>query len=280
MTLNPRIALAFVVGLFMVGGSYLLSRGDNDNTINSLGVVSEEQPVRSFIKVSDQDQDGLPDWQNSLKTPTINLDELAAEEEMNDTAVFAVELATRTNSTTEDSASIFTDMSMSVARQYLDKQYGLNDISVSEDNSPFGLRAYGNAVAGIVLENAPPSGTEDELTIFNRALIRDDETVLVKLDPIIASYEAMLNDMLQLTVPSSLTKEHLSIINVYQALLNDIKAFRGTFSDALPAMSRFRRYQADAEALYLAISALYLNLHESGIQWTSADTASRFIKIE
>ena len=86
--------------------------------------------------------------------------------------------------------------------------------------------------------------------------------------------------MLSTPVPSSLIREHLSLINVYQALAVDIKSFRNVLTDALPAMVRLRRYPSDAGALYTAISNLYLKLNEVGIQWSESDTASRFISIE
>src|SRR5690606_29771417 len=107
-------------------------------------------------------------------------------------------------------------------------------------------------------------------------LLRNDPDVLNQLDPIITSYENMIESMLKAPVPSTLVKEHLSLINVYQALVNDIKAFQKVFEDALPTMLRFRRYQADAEALYLAISGVYTALDKHGVTWTDADVASKF----
>lgn len=281
MTLNPRIAIAFVVGLCMVGGSYVLSQNKEASPKNQLTAIVKEEPIRSFIKVTDEDQDGLPDWQNSLTTPVIELDEEEAEtEELTKTAAFAIELATRSNTATPDSLGVVRDLGTAVARSALDKQYTTADIVVSDDNTPFALRAYGNAVAKIVLDNSVPPGTKDELEVLNSALLRNDASLLVELDPTIESYEKMTSAMLKTTVPSSLVREHLSLINVYQALTNDIKAFRNAFTDALPAMSRFRRYPSDAEALYVAVSALYLKLNQEGIKWTEADIASRFIKVE
>lgn len=278
MNLNPRIALAFVAGLVMVGGSYLLAENREDAKGESSEIVTKES-VRSFIKEIDGDQDGLPDWQNTFNLNTINLDGSDSSEEMTETAAFAAELASGAYGGA-DPATLLGGISSTVTRSILDDQYDQTDILTSTDNSQTALRAYGNAVARVVIDNAPPTGTEDELTILNRALIRNDAETLAKLEPTIASYEKMAADMLKIPVPSSLTREHLSLTNVYQALANDIKAFRHTFTDALPALNRFRRYQADAEALYLAVSALYLKLDQNGIKWTDADIASRFIKIE
>lgn len=281
MNIQPRIIVASMVGLSLVGAAYFVSRTNGTNldpdtlAAHTLSAAS----YREFITATDTDQDGLPDWQNSLHIATINLEETATTT-LTKTAELARYLATQSQASGVSADAILAGIEPSVTAEALDVAYDRRDIVMSDDNSPMALRVYGNRVAAIVLEHAPPTTTEDEMTLLNRAFIRNDPEVLQGLDPTIASYEKMTAAMLALPVPSTLVAEHLSLINVYQALTSDIKAFRGVFSDALPAMLRFRRYPADAQALYAAISALYLKLNERGIQWSDADIASRFITIE
>lgn len=276
MNVNPRIIAASLVGLGLVGGAYWLSlyRSPASTSVSS----SKEPAARTFIKVADQDNDGLPDWQNTLNIPTIRLD--ATSSEMTKTAALTAELAARTSGTDTASGAILADIGSDLAQAARDEQYTSRDISVTADNSATALRLYGNQVAAIALNNAPPRGTEDELTILNRALVRNDPAIVAELKPTIDSYNGMIEDMLQVNVPSTMVREHLALLNVYQALENDIAAFELVFTDALPAMVRFRRYQADAEALYVALNMLYLKLDKNGITWTDADVASRLIKIE
>ncbi len=276
MRINPRIAVAFVVGLVLVGGSYLLSENSKSEVINNQLIVSAD-PVRQFIDVDDNDQDGLPDWQNSLSLNTINLDEEGGGTR---TSALAVELATLTTTSEASSDTILASVGSDLAREGQDIPYTREDITIVQNDTPASLRSYGNKVASIALNNAPPAGTEDELTILNRALVRNDPNVLEDLSPTIVSYERMVEAMLATPVPSSMVREHLSLLNVYQAILNDIKGFQGVFTDALPAMIRFRRYQADVEALYVALNLLYLQLHGRGIVWGPNDQASQFITIE
>ncbi len=277
MRINPRIAVAFVVGLTMVGGSYLLSQNSEPTTINNQMLIAIENPARKFIDVTDNDQDGLPDWQNSLSLNTINLNE---EDEGTRTSALAIKLATLTTASEANSDTILASVGSDLAREGLDTEFTREDITIVEDNTPDSLHSYGNKVAAIALDNAPPAGTEDELTILNRALVRNDINVLENLSPTIVSYERMIEAMLATKVPSSMVREHLSLLNVYQAILNDIKGFQGVFTDALPAMIRFRRYQADVEALYVALNLLYLQLDDRGIEWGASDRASQFIVIE
>lgn len=239
------------------------------------------QPTRTFIPVSDKDNDGIPDWQDSLNISTIYLNQEASTTTLTKTASLAAELASLSLPGNDlDNKSALEDLSARLAAESVDKQYTSQDIRKSNDNSQEALRRYGNRVAEITFEYAPPKGTENEMTILNRALSMNDTKIIEKLKPIIASYEGMVSAMLVTDVPSTLVKEHLSLINVYTAILNDLRAFENVFVDALPAMTRLRRYQADTEALYLAVSNLYLKLDKAGIKWTNTDTASRFIKIE
>ncbi len=214
--------------------------------------------------------------QSSRSNPPIS----SASSTMTKTSELAADFASGVYTGATSAADIFTAAGPDLAEISLDKLYGSSDINTVPDNSLVTLRTYGNRVAAIALDNAPPAGTEDELTILNRALTRKDPELLRELDPTIAAYENMLAAMLVAPVPSSMAAEHLALTNVYQSLLNDIKAFRSVFTDALPTMLRFRRYPADAEALYLAINDLYLKLHRNGIQWSEADRASKFIAIE
>ncbi len=261
----------------MVGGSYWLSLQKEEAT-NELPAVNSPTPTRGFIPVQDNDNDGLPDWQDTLNIHTIDLS--LPPSATTKTSELAAELAAQMTIPGSNAQSIMAEVGPDLAQASIDDPYELDDIVVSSDNSLLALRQYGNRVAAVAINNAPPVGTEDELTILNRAFTRNDPAVLRGLDPTIASYEKMLKEMLATSVPSSLATEHLALINTYQALTNDIKSFREVFSDALPAMLRFRRYSADAESLYVAISSIYLKLDRNGIQWSNADIASRFITID
>lgn len=278
---NPRIVAAFLLGLTLVGGSFVMSR-DRDRkepaSIVKAGETAETDRGRGFIPVGDTDNDGLPDWQNTFDIATVYVDN-TPEETLSATGALAVELATKLGTGQAGTAVAMPSIGALVVREMVDKDYTSADILISNDDSYAAKKAYGNRVAQIAIENAPPKDTEGELVILNRALLRDDPTVLTGLDPTIRAYEKMLEEMLKTPVPPSLEREHLSLINVYQALLNDIKSFRLTFEDALPAMARFRRYQADAEALYTAIVLLYQKLDAEGIQWTEQDPASKLITV-
>lgn len=272
--------MAFVFGLTLIGGAFLASRQKEAEA--TAAAARNQPPVRSFIAVADNDKNGSPDWQDSLNIPTVNLNEgPSTSTTMTKTAALAVALATQSHlDNGGDATAGLSSIGQQLVADSLDRQYGRADIKVGSSDSQEAWRAYGNRVAAITFENALPAGTENELTLLNRSIVLDRAEVLEGLDPTITAYEGMLADMLATAVPPSLVKEHLSLINVYNAILVDVRAFRNLFTDALPAMTRLRRYQADTEALYLAISNLYLNLDQKGIKWSQNDDAAKFIKIE
>lgn len=280
MKINPRIVVSTAIGLILVGGSLVMVyiKPEVENASQNVS----GQPTRTFIAVNDGDDDGIPDWQDTLNISTIYIDEEnSTSTSMTKTASLAAELAALSIPGNEQGDnSALRNLSARLAAESVDKQYINTDIRIINSNNTESLRRYGNRVAEITFEYAPPRGTDNELAILNRAMAMDDPSIINELQPIISSYEGMVSAMLITEVPSNLVREHLSLINVYNAILNDLQAFHKVFEDALPAMTRLRRYQADTEALYLAISNLYLKLDQYGIKWTSSDVASTFIKIE
>ncbi len=278
--INPKIAAASLFGLTLVGTSFVASIYKEDREETNKVAPTLVSNTRTFINITDKNFDGIPDWQESLNIPTIHLGGENNSATMTKTAALAVTLATQSY-IGNTSGNQNTDSLLSQVRQEsLDIQYDRSDIKVGSSNNQEILRTYGNKVAAITFDFAPPANTDNELLIVNRALNRNKAEILNDLDPIIESYEKMISAMLATEVPPSLVKEHLSLINVYNAILKDIKAFKNLFNDAFPAMARLQRYQSDTEALYLAISNLYLSLDKLGIKWNNNDIASRFIKIE
>lgn len=269
-----------------MAGSFFLSQQKNSSS-NAEAQSGDfgGSGIRTFISVGDRDNNSIPDWQESFAIGQINIDDLRAngpyvpETKTGQLAIELMEKLTSNNAGVSNDAILQESLTKTIDN-LADIEYNQDDINIVNDNSSAALRNYGNAVATITFDNSVKSGTAGELEILRQALNRDDEKTLSQLDEIIVSYEGMVADMLVTPVPSTMVKEHLSLINVYQALSLDIKAFRGVLTDALPAMVRLRRYPSDATALYTAISNLYLKINEAGIQWSNNDAASRFIKVE
>ncbi len=290
MKLKTRIFLAFFIGLIMVGATLWWSKNhpqapnEGEVTLNFVG------PDRTFIQISDQNSNNIPDWQEALvKGESVSLDGISS------TTVYAPETETgkalmtmteqyllaKANDEGEYSLEeLLDETDQNLTNSAQDEQYQEIDINLKPTIDATALRNYGNAIVDTLLDHPLPPGTRNELEILNDALARDKYEILAELDPIIKAYEGTLADMLIMPVPQNMAAEHLALTNVYKALLEDIKAFRGVFDDAVPSLLRTRRYPADNIALYTAITNLYEKLDRLGIKWSSEDSAATLIKIE
>jgi hypothetical protein len=157
--------------------------------------------------------------------------------------------------------------------------YTNRDLTISNTNSEEALRAYGNRVAEIALIHSIPTDTRDEIVILQDATEKNDPQILQELTPIIEAYTGMRDNMLTVQVPSSLTKEHLDLLNTYNAILIDIEGMAIAFDDPLYAMARSNRYYDDAIGFSGALTNLYTNLYDRGIRWGENDIVPKFVKI-
>lgn len=273
----------------MVGGAFWWAKNNPEMT-NGEVTLKIDGPIRSFIQVEDKNRDGIADWQEALAPKkAVDLDGISSttpyvpKTKTGEALLDLTEkyLTAKANGdTTFSSEELLNETSKDLASSSRDKQYTKADINLRYSDDSTSLRNYGNAVVEAIMDHPLPSGTRNELEILNDALIKDNEEILKELDPIIEAYSGTLADMLVMPVPQTMAVEHLALTNVYRAILEDIKAFREVFNDAMPSMLRTRRYPADNIALYTAITNMYQKLDRLGIKWSSEDIASTLIKVE
>jgi hypothetical protein len=84
-----------------------------------------------------------------------------------------------------------------------------------------------------------------------------DPNELTKLDPIITAYKNMRDQTLATPVPQGFEKQHLDLINVYQAIFAGVSDMKLGFSDPVVALLRIKRYPDDARGLGNALTNLY-----------------------
>lgn len=290
MNINPRIVIASCLGLFFVFGAFVLS---SDETYAEpdprLTAVTGPAPEREYIPVQDTDGDGTADWKKLLPRAT---NWLTASTTGTTTAATSTHTELFAKQTLEQlmNAGIYgaygnnTDTILAYSNEFInklavDELYTESDIIVSQNTSETALRAYGNRVAGITIENSVDREIESELSILNQATQTQDPESLADLMIIAAAYEQIVYDMLATQVPYTYTKEHLDLINTYNAILVDIRAMQQVFTDPLYALVRVKRYEEDGKGLFQAVTNLYVKLHQDGIRWGEHDTASKFIRV-
>ncbi|MFT5036607.1 MAG: hypothetical protein ACI9VM_000169 [Candidatus Azotimanducaceae bacterium] len=285
VNINPRIFGAFLVGAGLITASYFLApaSGTTQDQDSTLAVVAAPAPSRTYIEVADADNDGVPNWKESFRQvepvlvttkdettesyapPTTLTDQLAIE-----LLADTVQAQTRGpfGKTQED---ILKSASSRIAEVATDPLYTNSNITISSDNSREVLQAYGNRVAEILLIHDLPPDTRGEIEILEDAVYSEDPSILEELSPIIESYTGLRDDMLSANVPSAMTKQHLDLLNSYNALLIDIESMTQAEADPLYTMIRTKRYYDDAVGLTGAITNLYTKLHNLGVVWSGTD---------
>ena len=289
--MKPRIFGAIIVGVFMVVGSYAYTNFwvPEETEEAQLLVVEPSTPLRGYLATKDKNGDGVPDWQEALRTTEpLELNQLSTSTyEVPDTLTdqFAIQLfedMIQSKSFGEFGATpeeIIARAGSDLTQQAEDTLFTRDDILIRDDNSPEALRTYANTVAAVTLANGIPADTKNEALIVERALQLDDPTVLEELTVIIDSYAGMRTSMLETPVPSTLVKEHLDLINAYHAIHVDVTAMSMTFSDPLYALLRVQRYQEDATGLYYAFTNVFKEAYDAGARFEPNDITLEVVTI-
>ncbi len=264
---NPKVIGAFLVGFAIVAGTYLYANFGRPNLpAPQPAAVAEAAPARVFIPVTDTDTDGVEDWRDQFVVgPAVTVNSTTTDYEPPSTVTGQLGV-----SLIEDMIKMkaggpvarTTDQIVVGAVENLeevaakDKMYDVKDIVVVPTTSPAAVRAYGNALAEIILTyNAP--GLDNELLIL-RDHIASPETVdnsgLIKLAEVYKNYR---DNTLATPVPKDFVKVHLDLINVYNALYANIEAMAQADEDPVIALVRLKRYEDDATGLTLALNQIY-----------------------
>ncbi len=227
----------------------------------------ETSPIRTQIEVFDVNEDGVQDWQEEFvsATPVIfnSTEEYIPPSTLTDqlgVTYFQNSLSAKTYGSFGHSQNeiIKDTINGAVLNAATDKLYSLKDIKVTEVVSGPTVRNYANSMASALINNNDPTAKNEQEVLRSIAskgnLNEDDLNNLKKLEKV---YEKTIADSLKATVPKSLVKEHLDVLNTYQAIYADISGFTQLENDPLVALMRLKRYEDDSLGLNLAIKNIY-----------------------
>ncbi len=290
MVKNRKILGAFLVGSGLVLISYIASdfslKPEKAVAEDIMYVKADESIDREFIAVRDSDQNGIEDWQEEfiseepLTLPAVSSSTFVAPTTVTDiigVQMFESLLLAKGQGgaggiTEEEIIKRTTEQFNEINKDTL---YTPRDVATIP-TSPESVRQYANTAASIVLNNNVPNH-ENELAILDRAMKSGSETELKKLEPLAEAYKKMRDQMLATPVPSDISKQHLDLINVYQALYTSIHNMQFAFSDPVLALMRIQRYQDDAAGLANGFRNMYLAIEPYANTFTADDPAVIFV---
>lgn len=294
MKVNPKIFGAFLVGGSLIGLAYFFAptKTETPSIDATTGVVAGVAPERHYITVEDSDNDGIPDWSENFRyAEPVEISE--EDTQVSDytppetlTGQLAIDLlkdsihAEGQGALGPSQETILNSATAQLEEAAVDALYSERELSILNDTSIPALREYGNSVAAIAINEELPADTRPAIEILQHAARVQDATILTELDPIITAYQNLRNKMLVLSVPKSVAREHLNLLNTYNAVLIDIEGMQQALDDPLYTMVRMKRYYDDTLGLNNAVVELYTALHNQGVRWSEDDIASQIINVQ
>jgi len=285
---NKKVTGAFLIGFALIAGSYVVSNfGKNAEPITA-NIYTATTPLapRIFIPIVDSDQNGVEDWREDFvsETPLI-IDESTStvpyEMPTSLTDQVGIQLfqsileAKAMGKVGPSQTEIIQKAADQLRKTVKDVIYGPNNVTTIP-LSPTAVRTYGNTMAQIILNNNQPD-SENELTILDRAVKSEDPEELKKLNPLALMYKNLRGQSIATPVPEPFLKQHLDLINTYQALYKNLSDMQLVFSDPVVALMRVKRYQDDAIGLSLALQNIYNMVLPYASVFESNDPAVLFV---
>jgi hypothetical protein len=287
---KTRVIGAFLVGFAIVAGAYTVSNfGESSMPApsNTAATAIVAAPLRVALPVADTNGDGIEDWQETFVSAgsQINLDgDVSSDYVVPDTLTDQVGVAFLQEIVRAKGYGAFGKSEEEVIKQTVDqisthatdRILDLRDITISQDISNEAVRAYGNAMADAILQNGNPN-LRHELLILEDVMNNLNPESAKELAALSNVYQNTLTSSLAIPVPSLFVKEHLDLINVYNALYNDILTMSKALSDPMLSLVRLKRYEEDATGLALALQNLYLAVEPYAAYFEREDSAVFFV---
>ena len=117
--------------------------------------------------------------------------------------------------------------------------YTLKDLSVVKEPSIETISTYDTEFTHIL---RPDPSAENDVVVLKRIVETENIEELSILDTSIKRYEKIVSEMLLLTVPEPIAKEHINATNALAAVTENIRGMRTVFVDPLRALINVKEY--------------------------------------
>lgn len=292
------MAIAFIVALFFFKNKteYKNKFEPVSSTLAS-GLTYGNETLEKLVN-KDTDNDGILDWEEGLwgtdpaqketvqGTPDgATVAKLKAEqsenrenreenslanqdeENLTQTDKFSRELFTTiaalNQNGTMDEATIEA-LSASLAEQIQksepEKVFTLKDIKVIDNESKEAIQKYNDTLLSVYQKYSTAKGVPEIL----EKLVADEEnmSILKELEPIITQTKKIVNELLKIEVPQSLSALHLELINISQRLSENIGGIKLLDNDPIVTISAMNQYWENAVALEAVANKLSRTIWE------------------
>lgn len=255
MAVYPRKStfVILVVCILLVGGTSFYVRGDIFGF--ELWFLKREapSPVTTSISIAKQEPIATTgDWRkqfldekspsSSLKGPASAETSQAQEEKLTATDLLGRAFLTKFGELEQSGLSADEKSVESVMNQVSSdiiaslpqpKTYSASDIQTiaSSVNS---LAAYAKSISVVFARYTP---SQSEAAIANKALTEENMSLLEGIDPIIASYKALLDELRAIPAPTPLAQHHVGLLNGVSLAIYNAEAIRNMEADPVRGLA-------------------------------------------
>ncbi len=173
----------------------------------------------------------------------------------------------------QSQADLIDEMLMNNKYTLKSRVYVTKEIKTRQDDSVASIRQYGNDV-GRVFKTYMIS-SKNEALIVKDSTVSGNQNELAQLDPIIKSYQNILDNLLKIQVPESAVYIHLKILNSTSELIFADQALRKFYTDPMLGLLGLTQYQTSTQSFFDAIKDIKSFLNQK-VTYTSTETGSLF----
>ena len=281
---NQKILGAFVIGLALVAAAYIAANFSVPGMQQPSNATASKAPLRTAITVTDNDQNGVEDWRDAfVTTEPIMIGESNATYTQPTTITGKLGItffediirAKNYGPFGQTQEQVIADTVTELSTETNQVLYGVDDISILDTWNDADIKNYGNAMAGVILKNNQEN-LESELVILNDIVVHGKTDRISELKILAGIYKNMRDESLLIPVPRMFLKQHLDLINTYEAVHKDIYAMTFSLEDPAVALLRIRRYEDDVLGLAVALQNMYDSLQEYSGLFSANDPALLF----
>lgn len=283
--INPKILGSTVIGFALVAGAYTISHfGEPHRTYQPADIHSAVSTERVAIAVADSNNDGIEDWQDEFITSkAVVLNQASSTYTTPDTLTGQMSVGFMENIIRARGYGPFGSSDDEIIKNTIDvlssetsnSLYDIPDIIIMDEWDDQDIVNYANTAAATLYRNSVPD-LEGELEILHDIVTNNNVSRMAELQTLAEVYRGYKDDTLKIPVPKFLVKEHLDLINTYNAILFDIEGMTLAFDDPAVTLLRLKRYEDDATGLVYALQNMYRALEPYSNHFSVDDPAILF----
>ncbi len=282
--INPKIVGATILGFALVGGAFTARNIYTPKEFPTAATVIAAAPERDPISVTDSNGNGIEDWRDEFVTAKpVVIDLATTTYAFPDTVTGKMSidflenvLQSKGNGPFGNTKEEIVDGTVSsLTKEVEHKIYDTVDIDIMNDYNDEDIKNYANTVAATIYRNSVPN-MDGELVILYDILENQNDARLKDLKTLIQVYQNYRDDTLKIPVPVIFAKQHLDLINTYQAIYEDISAMALVSKDPIVTLLYLKRYEEDATGLSYALQNMFTAFKPHSKLFTVDDPANLF----